>query len=249
MRRKSLVGGEGPPIPVWLYPSGRVLEGPVPYFPFWFPRRGPLWPSDTSSDWLDSAGRVAFAAPKPPGAREGLWLEVVEESAVAAWEVSIGERRWIQFLSEVDAQGNLGRTVWMERLSVRSIRRLSADLLLLHAFYPDDDRQSGIAAIVDFRQGTIASLEELIGPGSTDAYAETAAVGPFARVRDTGDCLNVREAPSTSAQSLGCFRDGVLLRDRAETRAASGITWAAVATPGGLPGWASTQYLERGGPP
>jgi DNA-binding CsgD family transcriptional regulator len=69
--------------------------------------------------------------------------------------------------------------------------------------------------------------------------------GSFARVAGAGDCLNLRTEPSTSAQSLGCFRDGVLLEDRGETREAGGLTWAGVETPAGEAGWASAQYLER----
>ena len=69
--------------------------------------------------------------------------------------------------------------------------------------------------------------------------------GPLVRVKDTGDCLNVRDAPSTAASVLTCAADNVLLRDQGETAEADGITWARVVTPAGAEGWAAAQYLER----
>jgi hypothetical protein len=50
-----------------------------------------------------------------------------------------------------------------------------------------------------------------------------------------------------ASESLGCYKDGVLFQDRGETRLADGITWVAVASPGGAPGWASAQYLDTAG--
>jgi hypothetical protein len=69
--------------------------------------------------------------------------------------------------------------------------------------------------------------------------------GPFARVVNTGDCLNVRASPSAGAGILRCYVDGVLLQDLGETRESGGTTWARVKAPGGLEGWASVEYLER----
>lgn len=69
--------------------------------------------------------------------------------------------------------------------------------------------------------------------------------GPLARVEDTGDCLNVRDAPSTSGNILDCLADGVLVRDSADVSQADGMTWAHVTTPAGVEGWVSTEYLER----
>jgi len=69
--------------------------------------------------------------------------------------------------------------------------------------------------------------------------------GPFARVVNTGSCLNVRAGPSTSAEVLDCAADGVLLRDTGETQEAEGTTWLRAQTPAGIDGWAATAYLER----
>src|SRR4029079_874650 len=69
--------------------------------------------------------------------------------------------------------------------------------------------------------------------------------GPFATVARAGDCLNVRESASTSAKSLGCFADGVLLRDLGQATSAGGTPWRQLATPAGAQGWASSEYLDR----
>jgi hypothetical protein len=69
--------------------------------------------------------------------------------------------------------------------------------------------------------------------------------GPFARVINTeGTCLNIRAEPGSGA-ALDCAAEGVLLRDLREFADVAGVTWLRVATPAGLEGWASTQYLER----
>lgn len=69
--------------------------------------------------------------------------------------------------------------------------------------------------------------------------------GPFARVTGVGDCLNVRSEPGQAGQVLGCFADGVLLRDRGEERSVDGEPWLRVTAPGAVEGWAAARYLER----
>jgi len=76
-------------------------------------------------------------------------------------------------------------------------------------------------------------------------YIQAVLHGPFARVVNTGSCLNVRAEPGMSAAVLACAADGVLLRDTGEARQADGAIWQRVVTPAGVEGWASTQYLER----
>jgi hypothetical protein len=70
--------------------------------------------------------------------------------------------------------------------------------------------------------------------------------GPFARVVNTeGDCLNVRAEPGSAGQPLDCAAESVLLRALSQAAEAEGGTWLRVATPAGVEGWASAQYLER----
>ncbi len=77
------------------------------------------------------------------------------------------------------------------------------------------------------------------------SFVDAVQIGPFARVVDTGLCLNVRVEPSLAAQALDCMADGVLLRDLGEVSEADGVTWVRVSTPAGVEGWASAKYLER----
>ena len=77
------------------------------------------------------------------------------------------------------------------------------------------------------------------------SLVDAVQTGPFARVVDTGLCLNVRAEPSLAARALDCMADGVLLRDLGEMREAEGVTWVRVSTPAGVEGWASAKYLER----
>ncbi|MDP2949338.1 MAG: hypothetical protein Q8P22_07355 [Chloroflexota bacterium] len=75
-------------------------------------------------------------------------------------------------------------------------------------------------------------------------YVQAVLRGPFARVVNTGACLNVGAAPGMATPVLACAADGVLLQDTGETREVDGVAWHRVVTPGGVEGWASTQYLE-----
>ncbi len=68
---------------------------------------------------------------------------------------------------------------------------------------------------------------------------------PFYRVTGAGDCLNVRESPSLSARVLVCLADDVLVGGmETPPQTVAGIEWRQVHTPGGLLGWASTEFLR-----
>jgi len=105
-------------------------------------------------------------------------------------------------------------------------------------------------AIINFASGQVQVLE-FYGPMNSDAYAgqrnyvRLVQPGQFWMVSGTGDCLNVRANPATGAKSLGCFADGVLLREANEMADADGIRWWKVQTPAGEDGWASGEYLAR----
>ena len=103
--------------------------------------------------------------------------------------------------------------------------------------------------VLDLQTGQAHPIEPLADRAkSGDRTRILAAVpGPWLKVKDAGDCLNVRVTPSMSADSLGCFKDGVLLRDRGENRSAEGLTWIAVFAPNGAAGWASAEYLDTAG--
>ena len=103
--------------------------------------------------------------------------------------------------------------------------------------------------MMDLNTGEIQLLE-LYGPAFSDAYAfernrvRAYEAGPFLRVTGAGDCLNVREQPSTTAPVVQCFADNVLLKDLNQEQPAGGITWLKVQTPTGKEGWASAEFLK-----
>jgi hypothetical protein len=105
-----------------------------------------------------------------------------------------------------------------------------------------------LPAILDLEGGEAHPLTDpFLDPPFTGGrnYVQAVLPGPFARVVNTGACLNVRAEPGAAAAVLACAADGVLLRDTGEARQADGTTWQRVVTPAGVEGWASSQYLER----
>ena len=103
--------------------------------------------------------------------------------------------------------------------------------------------------MIDLQTGQATPLE-LYGPAFSPAYENQRNTirevqpGPFLRVTGAGDCLNVREQAATSAKSLGCFADNVLLKDLSAQEQSGGITWKKVSTPAGQEGWASAEFLQ-----
>jgi hypothetical protein len=103
------------------------------------------------------------------------------------------------------------------------------------------------AVLVDLSTGKALPLREL-DEGLSEfqqPIVRGAVPGRVARVKTSGDCLNVRETPSAGAASLACYRDGVLLLERGEMRVEAGTSWLPVTTPDGRDGWASVEFVER----
>jgi hypothetical protein len=61
-----------------------------------------------------------------------------------------------------------------------------------------------------------------------------------------GSCLHVRAAASDASESLECFADGVLFEVTSEpVDDAAGAEWLPVRAPGGIEGFASSEFLLR----
>ena len=108
-----------------------------------------------------------------------------------------------------------------------------------------------VPALIDLDAATISPIAELVSRGEAgDRLLITAAkVGPFARVKavGVGECVNVRETASLTATAIGCYADGVLLRELGQNKTGDGQAWTLVATPLQNQGWASTSFLETSG--
>jgi len=112
---------------------------------------------------------------------------------------------------------------------------------------PDTDEWYTVPVIFDLEAGELHYILDtlFVQSGRFGYVVRAALLGPFARVVNTGSCLNIRSEPSAAADALTCAADGVLLRDTGETREVEGVTWCRVVTPADVEGWASAQYLER----
>jgi hypothetical protein len=126
-----------------------------------------------------------------------------------------------------------------------------ARIILTLADYSANSTRSPLPAIVDLNAGTFNLIK---GPFVTDTppysvfgrtFVRAVQTGPFARVVNTGSCLNIRTSASSSGDVLTCAADGVLLRANDQTTTADGLEWLRVTSPAGQQGWASTQFLER----
>jgi hypothetical protein len=112
---------------------------------------------------------------------------------------------------------------------------------------PDSYAMNFVPVIFDLETG---EAHPLAGPFHEPPffgrnYVRAVLRGPFARVVETGSCLNVRAEPGMNTAVLACAADSVLLSDTGETRQVDGATWRRVVTPGGVEGWAYEKYLER----
>jgi hypothetical protein len=144
-----------------------------------------------------------------------------------------GTNVWTRALN-TDAQLSFGDT-------------LSGDVLLANIQDPSPATYGQLPALFDMASGTVQPISGPFGQPPLAGRNRLLAVrrGPFAMVTGAGDCLNVRESATTSARSLGCFKDGVLFKDLGETTSAEGLQWLKVETPSGVPGWASMEFLEQ----
>ena len=213
--------------------------------------------NDQRTLWnLDGSSTPLVRIPLPPGVQAIPGLDLVPHGNFLELHVRWANEPETYFgLLDVDA-GNFraiyryGRDQGLSGISVTewltdtvAIGRASFEAArYIPAAPPDFFR--GVPAIIDFKAGTVSPIAEFVralvakggGPGPV-----TVAKGPFARVFGTGDCLNIREGPSTATPALGCFRDGVLLGERGADAPAS---WRAVTTPDGRAGFADANYLE-----
>ena len=105
-------------------------------------------------------------------------------------------------------------------------------------------------ALIDLEARLIHHIDPVAGPPNNFFNILAVQRGPFARVVNTDEtCVNIRSAPNTGAEIVDCAAEGVLLRDQgAIGDIETGAVWRHVATPAGVEGWASGNYLELSPP-
>jgi hypothetical protein len=230
-----------------LFPSGEPLEPPPgagEERPQTLPAGELAWPTDDGRLLRGDGSQILSV-----GQGATFWNTVGNivpdasgERLALAWRESVGvfslDGRPIRAFS---SQSPLGVASWLSDTLV-------AGNVPIQWQFPTGTRATVIVpAIIDLEAGEARPIPHpfLDQPLGYSYTVRAAMRGPFARVINTGACLDVRQQPTTNAAILACAADGVLLRDTGETHEADGATWRRVVTPAGVDGWASAQYLER----
>ncbi len=242
---------------VWLASSGASLAAPVPDGALYGevkPGLGMLW-SANRSQYLRTDGTPLFPS-NPVGGEYNVYGRWAPGRTYISWlpqQPRPGDPEPAEYIGVVDDAGRLLAVYEWPVPYLRIVGEVNATTIVVSGRLkaepqPGDRMFAYETAIVSLfgKVGGMPILELSRGmTGNQNPFAQGLAIGPFARVNAGGDCLNVRESASTSAASLACYVDGVLLRDLGESREAGGATWLKVATPDGREGWASAEFLER----
>lgn len=138
---------------------------------------------------------------------------------------------YANYLVPFDSSGTIGRgvfadagrsVVWSGLVLRFGVALLDEGLILGNASLPTSDiapnGQPLITdydpVVVDLSRGTMSVLRAFVGFEVPTSRNHIVAIqqGPFAKVVNTGACLNIRDAPGPSARILTCAAEGVLLR-------------------------------------
>jgi DNA-binding CsgD family transcriptional regulator len=213
-------------------------------YPRWFEGLGLLWIGDDSVV-RDELGNVAASViaydsvllhpsaeqsfVRQLGLRFGYWL-------------SDNEQGRAEYVADTSASGALTR-VFSYPADIRANVRLSEDLILGGALALGTETAWFPIVLINLKERSIRPIPELGTTGGQ--FIRGARQGPFVRVSSDGDCLNNREAAAAAANVIECAPDDALLTARPFPRqTAGGVTWVAVTTLSGTPGWASAEFLS-----
>jgi hypothetical protein len=195
----------------------------------------------------DEKGNVLYTPP------------TVDVEGLPLWLVDRRPWAWSQWF-DIEVAGGPAAAYWGERDGAKLTRvfrwrgpglGLIAQLDADHFLGRMDDNtraapNSRLAVAIDLKAGVIHPLTDFVDPGSKYFVPYQVVPGTFSAARPgTGQCLNVREASSTTAAVLKCVADGVLLKVLAgSTVSADGVTWLRVELFDGRAGWVSSALLE-----
>ena len=154
-------------------------------------------------------------------------------------------RPWL--LVATGQEGDASAAYQWEGGRISVAQDLGNGLLLGNADFPSDDDESAgqpafLPVLIDRAAHTVHVINELPRE-HTQIQPWHLTIGKPLRVQTGGSCLNVRESPSTGADPLDCFSDGVLLFERDDDDPRNG--WLPVRAPDGRGGWAADEFLVR----
>lgn len=254
---------ERPVFRFFLHPSGEAVTPPAPYTePRLVHGVGVVWePAYQDRKFgaepvYDASGTAITAAQPDPNLEARLAARTADGTLYGAWlyvpDRPADPHPRATYFGQVDAAGKPVALFTPGRIAAWNGPYFAArGLLLGNAELPvpaGSQSPFNVAVVlIDLSSGVALPLPEL--KTGLEQFQQPlirgAVTGRVARVATGTDCLNVRESPSASATSLGCYRDGVLLFDGGETRIEGATIWVAVTTPDGHDGWASAEFLQR----
>jgi hypothetical protein len=165
---------------------------------------------------------------------------------LVTWNPSPRDGGVTGYLSEVAPDGAILRSVRYQGYDVSPIAWRDDDRVVVLRYYPRDE-SIGAAYIVNLETGEMNEIDGLRPTDQDrDSYVTALMTGEFAMVVAPGSCLHVRAAASADSASRECFADGVLFEvTGAGMDDANRAEWLPVRAPGGIEGFASTEFLTR----
>lgn len=256
-------GGDGPLHRFFIYPSGETVAPPGEGLqPRAVPGIGLVWEPPYAARKFgadpvyDATGKEIAGAQPAPNLEARLAARTADGSLYGSWRYVLDRppdpHPRTDYFGQISATGRVISLFTSATIPAWVGPYLAGSgLLIANAEVPVAPGEPAPfdvpAVLIDLATGRLQPLREL--EQGLDTFQQPIVRGAVAarvtRVATGGDCLQVREAPSLTATRIGCYRDGVLLLERGETRIEGGVTWVAVTTPDGHDGWASAQFLER----
>lgn len=257
----ALWQADGQPPSFVYFPGLEPVTSPGQgYWPVGYLKGGPLWrmPAGNAleyggkivADFGDNAGIARASVEKGP---------VDKADFIVGWNWPRTTAEQAYFVSLVMAEGFINATYEYPRFFLPGVDlkkglfagNAEIDPSLLPGPLPEG-HFAYLPVMIDTDQNVVRPFFSLLSDadfprGRNQIVA--AQPGEFARVVNTGSCLNIRAEPTESAVVLECVADNVLLRDIEKASGLISYTpvpgWVEVQTPSGNHGWATSQYLER----
>ena len=237
-----------------VYPGGERVRPPwAGGSPITLQDRKLIWQQRTDPNLLRRGDGSAFMSLGLPN--DTTLLDFVQspfnDQIAVLWTVSQQT-----IIGLVDSEGQLTQSINFRDRMVAVGGWLTAGQLIVTADFPKDQLETqavepyagALPGVLDLDSG---NMQPISSPFAEAEFQQgrsriVATVrGPFARVVNTGGCLNLRAEPTLDAEILRCLADNVLLLDTGETARGADVTWLRVVAPLGLEGWASTAFLKR----
>ena len=237
-----------------VYPGGERVRPPwAGGSPITLQDRKLIWQQRTDPNLLRRGDGSAFMSLGLPN--DTTLLDFVQspfnDQIAVLWTVSQQT-----IIGLVDSEGQLTQSINFRDRMVAVGGWLTAGQLIVTADFPKDQLETqavepyagALPGVLDLDSGNMQPIsspfaEAEFQQGRSELVATVR--GPFARVVNTGGCLNLRAEPTLDAEILRCLADNVLLLDTGETARGADVTWLRVVAPLGLEGWASTAFLKR----